>query len=155
MRGDSNSGAAFFLIFLIPRGSISIPTNKDIRHPVGGSAHLITDCFYIDILACFDDQLIMHVSDNETIAEVLHCKAEKVSGDSLNDVLNKFRAITFDAFPFLCGSDAFVGNGFATETIFTDTWFHVGEASAGRKLDEKHSTLIKELDPANFCRYPF
>lgn len=35
----------------------------------------------------------MHVSGDETIAEVLHCKAEKIPGDSLYDVHNEFRTI--------------------------------------------------------------
>lgn len=95
----------------------------------------------------------MHVSDDETIAEVLHRKAEKIAGDCLHDVLDKFRAIAFNAFPFLRGSDAFIGDGFTAETVFTDTGFHIGEASTGRKLDKKHSALIKELDPANRCWY--
>lgn len=55
---------------------------------------------------------------------------QDVAADGLNDVLHELRTVGFDAFPFLCGSDSFVGDGFAAILVFSDTGFHVGEQSA-------------------------
>ena len=131
-----------YSIFLVPGRSVTFAFYQDIRHPVRGSAHLIADGFYIHVLAGFDDKLIMDVTDDEAIAEILHGKAEKITGDRLHDVLHEFRTVAFNAFPFFRSTDTFIGDGFAAETVFTDTGLHIGEASAGRKLDEKHSAFI-------------
>ena len=53
--------------------------------------------------------------------------AKDVSADRLHDVLNEFRSVGFDAFPFLCGSNTFVGDVFTAELILNDTRLHIGE----------------------------
>lgn len=98
----------------------------------------------------FDDQLIMDMTTDEAVGQVLHGEAEKIPADSLHDVLYKFRTVGFDAFPFLCGSDSHIGDGFAAELVLTDPRLHVGEKPAGRKLNEKHATLVIKVDAAYF-----
>ena len=68
--------------------------------------------------------------DRKVMPECLHGIAEDVTADSLYDVLHELRTVGFDAFPFLCGSDSFIGDGFAAILVFSDTGFHVGEQSA-------------------------
>ena len=66
------------------------------------------------------DQFIMHMSYDEAVAECLHGVAEDVAGYYLDDVLHELGAIGFDAFPFFCGADAFIGDGFTTKLVLTD-----------------------------------
>mgnify|MGYP006981814590 CR=1 FL=1 len=47
----------------------------------------------------------MHMPDDEAMPEGLHSIAEYVAADGLDDVLNEFRPVRFDAFPLLCGAD--------------------------------------------------
>lgn len=146
--------AVLLSVFLVKRCLIPISSDQDVRHPVRCTAHDGCDGFYRYILAAFYDQLIMDVAADEAVGEVLHCEAEKIPADRLYDILYEFRTVGFNAFPFLCGSDAHVGNGFAAECIFADPGFHVGEKPAGRKLDEKHSAFIQELNATDFCADP-
>ena len=67
------------------------------------------------------------MTDDEAVSESLHGKAENISADGLNDVLHKLRSVGFDAFPLLCRSNTFVGDGFAAILVFSDTGLHVGE----------------------------
>lgn len=53
----------------------------------------------------------MDMADDETVPEGFHCITENVAADRLDDVLHKFRAVGFDAFPFLRVADSFIGNG--------------------------------------------
>lgn len=50
------------------------------------------------------------------------------------NVFHKFRIIGFDAFPFLGGANALIGNGFAAKLILTDVRLHIGELATGSKL---------------------
>ena len=69
----------------------------------------------------------MNMTDDKAVPESFHGIAEDVSAYGLHDVLHELRTVGFDAFPFLCGSNTFVGDGFTAELILTDTRLHVGE----------------------------
>ena len=128
--GNIPGAAVFMSVFFIKIGLVAVGTKQDIRHPVRRSAHLLADCIQVNLRTAFDNQLIMNMTDDETVPESLHGIAEDVAADGLNDVLHKLRTVGFDAFPFLCCSDPFVGDGFAATLIFSDTWLHVGEKTA-------------------------
>lgn len=128
--GDEPGAAFFMSVFFIKAGLVTISTEQDVRHPVRRFAHLLTDHIQVNIRAAFDDQLIVDVTDDEAVPKSLHGVAEDVAADSLDDVLHELRTVGFDAFPFLCGSDSFVGDGFAAILVFSDAGFHVGEQSA-------------------------
>ena len=85
---------AILLIFFIKISFIPIASNQDIRHPVWRPTHDIADGFVINILATFDDKLIMDMTADETVGEVTHGKAEKISGDCLYDVFREYEKIS-------------------------------------------------------------
>ena len=91
-------------VFLIKLCFVAIGTEQDVRHPVWGSAHLLTDGFQVNIGAAFDDQLIMDVPDDEAVPESFHGVAEDVTTYSLDDVLHELRTVGFDPAPFLWAS---------------------------------------------------
>ena len=78
----------------------------------------------------------MNVAADEAVGESSHGVAEDVPADRLDDVFDELRTIGFNPFPFLCGSDAHVGDGFSAEAILSDPGLYVGEHPAGWKLDE-------------------
>ena len=117
-------------VFFIKIGLIAVGAEQDVRHPVRRSAHLLANHIQVNVRAAFDDQLIVNMTDDEAVPECLHGIAEDVAADSLYDVLHELRTVGFDAFPFLCGSDSFIGDGFAAILVFSDTGFHVGEKTA-------------------------
>ena len=67
----------------------------------------------------------MDVADDEAMPESFHGIAEDVTADGLDDILNEFRPVGFDAFPFLCGADAFVGDGLSAKLIDTDSGLYI------------------------------
>lgn len=140
------------LIFFIKFGFIPIASNQDIRHPVWRPTHDIADGFVINILAAFDDELIMDMTTNKAVGEGAHGKTKKISGDCLRNVLNEFRTVAFDSFPFLSGADTFIGYGFTAESIFSDARLYIAKSSTGRKLDEEHSTSTEKFDSVYLCR---
>ena len=117
-------------VFLIKLCFVSIRTEQDARHPVRRSAHLLTDHIQVNVRAAFDNKLIMNMTDDEAVPERLHGVAEDVAADSLDDVLHELRSVGFDAFPLLCGSNAFIGDGLSAILVFSDTGFHVGQQAA-------------------------
>ena len=108
----------------------------------------------IDALTALNDQLIMDVSADEAVGEGPHGVAEDVPADGLDDVLDELRTVGFDSFPFLCGADAHVGDGFSAEAILSDPGLHISQLSAGGKLDEEHAALAEKVDVADLCRDP-
>ena len=56
----------------------------------------------------FDYKFIMNMPDDEAVSESFHSIAEDIAGYILDDVFHKLRAVGFNAFPFLCGADAFI-----------------------------------------------
>lgn len=117
-------------VFFIKIGFVAVGAEQDVRHPVRRSAHLLTDHIQVNIRVAFDDQLIMNVTDDKAVPERFHRVAEDVAADSLDDILHELRTVGFDAFPLLCRSDTFVGDGFAAILVFSDAWLHVGEQAA-------------------------
>lgn len=96
-------GAAIFMsVFFIKAGFVAVGAEKDVRHPVRRSAHLLANHTQVNVRAAFDDQFIMNVTDDKAVPESLHGVTEDVAADGLNDVLHKLRTVGFDAFPFLC-----------------------------------------------------
>ena len=118
------------VVFLVKECLITISPKKDIRHPVRGSSHLLTDYIQVNAGAAFYYQFIVDVSDDKTMREDPHSIAEDVPADRLNDILNKFRTIGFDALPVLGGTDTFIGNRFTAEFVFLDLRLHIGEKPA-------------------------
>ena len=112
-------------VFFIKISFVSIGTEQDVRQPVRRSAHLFTDYIQVNIRAAFNDQLIMNVTNDETVSESFHGVAEDVAADCLDDILHELRTIGFDAFPLLCGTYSFIGDGFAAILVFSDTGLHV------------------------------
>jgi len=55
---------------------------------------------------------------------------QDVAAYGLNDIFHELRSVGFYAFPFLCRTDSFVGDGFAAILVFSDTWLHVRKQSA-------------------------
>ena len=88
----------------------------------------------------------MDMTTNKAVGEVTHSKTEKISGDCLHNVLNEFRTVAFDSFPFLSGADTFIGYGFTAESIFSDTRLDVAKSSTRRKFDEEYPTSTEEFD---------
>ena len=108
-------------VFFIKTCLVAVGAEQDVRHPVRRSSHLFADDIQINSRAAFDDKLIMNVTDDEAVPESFHGVAEDVAADSLDDVLHELRTVGFDAFPFLCRSDSFVGDGFAAILVFSNT----------------------------------
>lgn len=119
-----------FSVFFIKISFVSVCSKQDVRHPVRGSAHLLTYGFQVNAGIAFDDQFIMDVPDDEAMPEGLHSIAEDVAADGLDDILHEFRPVGFNAFPFLCGADTFIGDGFSAELIDTDAGLHIRESAA-------------------------
>ena len=119
-----------FLVFFIKICFVSIGAEYQTFGPRRRAGHLVADCGEVYVLAAFDDQLIMNVTDNEAVPERFYSVTEDVAADSLDDVFHELRTVGFDAFPFLCGSNAFVGDGFSAILVFFDTGLHVGKQSA-------------------------
>ena len=86
----------------------------------------------------------MDVTDDEAVPKSLHGVAEDVAADGLDDVLHELRTVGFDAFPFLRGANAPVGDGFSAELVLTDPGLHIGEIPAGREANEEYAALIIE-----------
>ena len=128
--GDEPGAAIFMSVFFIEISLVAVSAEQDVRHPVRRSAHLLANHIQVNIRTAFDDQLIMNVTDDEAVPESLHGIAEDVAADSLDDVLHELRTVGFDAFPFLCGANSFIGYRFAAILIFSDTGLHVGEQAA-------------------------
>ena len=128
--GDKPGAAILLSVFFVKHGLITVCAEQNVRYPFRGSSHLLTDDFQINAGAAFDDQFIMDMTDDKAVPEGFHGVAEDIAADCLDDILNELRTVRFDAFPFLCGSDTFIGNRFAAKLILADTRLHVGEPSS-------------------------
>ena len=89
-------------VFFIKIGFVAVGAEQDIRHPVRRSAHLLADYIQVNLRTAFDNQLIMNMTDDETVPESLYGIAEDVAADGLDDILHELRTVGFDAFPLLC-----------------------------------------------------
>lgn len=148
--GDELGAAIFMSVFFIKIGLVSVSPEQNVRHPVRGSAHLFTDSFEISSGITFDDQFIMNMTDDEAVPKSLHSIAEDIATYGLNDIFYEFRSVGFNAFPLLCGADAFISDGFTAEMIGSDPGLNICEPASGRKLDEEHTAFVKELNTPDF-----
>ena len=103
----------------------------------------------------FYDNFIMNVCHNGTMAQSFHGMRQQVTAICLHNILHEFRTIAFDTFPFLCPTDALIGNRLSTETILSNAGFHIGKLSAGRKQNKEHSALVAKLNAVDFRGNPF
>ena len=117
-------------VFFVKIGLVAVGAEKDVRHPVRRSAHLLANHTQVNVRTTFDDQLIMNMTDDEAVPESFHSVAKDVAADGLDDILHKLRTIGFDTFPLLCGSNSLIGDEFAAILVFSDTGFHVGQQAA-------------------------
>lgn len=76
-----NGAAIFMSFFFVKLCFMSVSAEQDAWRPIRGSAHLLTDGFQINSGIAFDDQFIMDVADDETMAEGLHGITEDVVAD--------------------------------------------------------------------------
>lgn len=147
--------AVLLSVFLVKRCLIPISSDQDIRHPVRCTAHDGCDGFYRYILVAFNDKLVMDMADNEAVGEILHGEAQQVTGYGLDDILNEFWTVRFDAFPFLGRSHTFIGDGFPAEAVLSNLGLHVGELPAGREGNEEHPAFVLEADAVHGCADTF
>ena len=92
-------------IFFIKITFVAVSLQKKPFGPGRCPAHLFADGGDADILPTFDNQFIVDMAHNSTAAQGLHGIAEDIPADGLDDVFHEFRSITFQSFPFLCGSE--------------------------------------------------
>ena len=109
---------------------------QDVWHPVRCSCHLLAERFQGYFLGTFDNQFIVDMTANKAVGECFHSIHQKVSGDGLYHILDKFRTVAFQAFLLFSGSDTFIGYRFSTEFILANAWFDVSELSDGWKSNE-------------------
>ena len=128
--GDEPGAAIFMSVFFIKISFVSVCSKQDVRHPVRGSAHLLTYGFQVNAGIAFDDQFIMNVTDDKAVPERFHGVAENVAADGLDDILHEFRSVGFNAFPLLRRANTFIGDGFSAELIDTDAGLHIRESAA-------------------------
>ena len=138
------------VILLIAPAGIPISSQTDARKPGRGLPHDGADVLQVFICGALDDQLIVDMTDDTVIPEVLHGIAEDIAADRLHDVLNEFRTVGFDAAPFLCGIRAIVGDGFGAVLVESHLGLHIGEPSAGWEFDKKHSGFPDKLHSSDF-----
>ena len=60
---------------------------------------------------------------------------QTVAGDSLNNVLDQFPTVGFDAAPLVFVVHAHIGDGRTAPAVFTDSRLHIIELATGRKRD--------------------
>lgn len=86
---DSQANLTILLIFFIKLSFIPIASNQDIWHPVWRPTHDIADGFVINILATFDDKLIMDMTADETVGEVTHGNCKMIVTLSARDKISE------------------------------------------------------------------
>ena len=69
----------------------------------------------------------MNMPNDKAVAKSFHSVAENVAADGLDDILHEFWSVGFNAFPLLRRANTFIGGGFSTILVFSDTGLHVGE----------------------------
>ena len=86
-----DAGIIFFVsvVFLVKKCIITISPKKDIRHPVRGSSHLLTDYIEVNAGAAFYYQFIVDVPDDKAMGEGSHGIAEYIPADSLNNTCKR------------------------------------------------------------------
>ena len=98
------------LIFFIKRCRIAVGPQQQAFGPRRRAAHLFTNCIQRHAGISFDDNFIVNMHDNRTVAECLHSVAKNITSSGLHDVFDKFWTVGIKTFPLLGASDAFIGN---------------------------------------------
>lgn len=62
----------------------------------------------------------MDVHDNGAAAKGPHGVTEDIAGGCLDDVFHKLGAVAVQPFPFLCATNAFIGDAVSAELICPD-----------------------------------
>ena len=65
-------------------------------------------------------------------------------------LFHKFGAVAVQPFPFLCATNAFIGDAVSAELICPDLRLHIGKTPAGRQGDEQHPISGGEYDAVCF-----
>lgn len=84
------------------------------------------------------------------LSDPMHSEREQISGDCLDDVFGEFPTVGFQPAPLATRRDALVGDAGASESVLTQLWLDVGEATPGGK-DDKHDP---GLDGEDQCTNP-
>ena len=127
--GDEPGAAIFMSVFFIKIGFVAVGAEQDILHPVGRPSHLFTDDLQVDSGIAFDNQFIMNMPDDKTMAKSFHSVAENVAADGLDDILHEFRSVGFNAFPLLRRANTFIGDGFSAKLIGANPGLHIGKST--------------------------
>lgn len=77
----SSGKPLFFSVFFVKIGFVAVGAEKDVRHPVRRSAHLLANHTQVNVRTTFDDQLIMNMTDDEAVPESFHSVAKAVAAD--------------------------------------------------------------------------
>lgn len=94
----------------------------------------------------------MDVSDDEAMPESFHGVAEDVPADCLDDIFYEFRPVGFNAFPFLCGTHAFIGDrGIAIDRKMVEEAIALDEISKN-ELSETTCEMTSLDNPNSVCR---
>lgn len=129
-------GRCPILLFLIKIAFVPVCPELYAGDPRRRPSHLLTDCIEGYVRAALDDQLVVDVPDDLTVRERPHGVGQNVTTYGLNDVLDEFWAVTFDAGPVLRGVDPHVSDALAAESILADPGLYVGQLPARRERDE-------------------
>ena len=114
----------------VPFCFIPVCPEQKTGNPGRGPGHDLADGFDVCFSRCFDDHLVMDMADDAVIAEVLHGIGEDIAGDGLDDVFDNLGTEGFNPVPFFAGRHAFIGNGYAAESVDRDFRLRIGEAAA-------------------------
>lgn len=85
----------------------------------------------------------MDMADNKTVGKRPYGVHEDISGNRLDDVLHKFRAVGLDAFPLLCVADSLIGDGVAAELVCPHPRLHIAELL---KIEELETAIEKNRE---------
>ena len=132
------------LIFFIKRCRIAVGPQQQAFGPRRRAAHLFTNCIQRHAGISFDDNFIVNMHDNRTVAECLHSVAKNITSSGLHDVFDKFWTVGIKTFPLLGASDAFIGNTLTTEFIRPNLRFHICQFSSRWESDKKHTASAGE-----------
>ena len=103
----------------------------------------------IYIRRTFDYDFIMHMSNDIPVVEIPDSIAEKITGDSLDNILNKFRTVTLDTTPVLLTIGTHIAYGFAAKLIYTHLRLHIRESTPRWEPYKQHPGYPFKGDTAN------
>ena len=116
-------------LFIVGRCITRSLQNKPVS-PWRGLSHQFTHGIEAHSRICLNDYFVMYVHHDTAMLESLHGIAENVSGNCLHDVFHELGTVAFDAFPFLCSTNTFIGNTLAAKLVYANAGFYIGKLSA-------------------------